>query len=343
MIKLSFLVPIYNGDRFLDRLFTSLLSQDIPHTEYEIVCVDDCSQDHSVELIEQYCKKYPNVRFLQNEVNRKTAYNANLLAASARGKYMWFLGQDDYVEPNCLGKLYKRLNDDSLDVLVFNYRHVREDESVLNECKVVTASETLTGIEWIKKQFVDRDYCQYLLGYTWRAIIRTEFWKENKIRCVEGMIYEDTINLLKAIVYANAVASIPDMLYHYRINTSSITYKADFVKRGDLIYEFAFVVGQEVETFYNELKNIDVDLAKNLYLHLQQRYNNFAFDLIRTPNEYKRVFYQCVKSNRDFVYSKWHYFNWESKLLLNRIFGYSLSCVLYCTYKLYKRLTRRQH
>ena len=337
MLKFSFLVPIYNGERFLDRLFTSLLSQDIPHTEYEIVCVDDCSQDHSVDLIEQYCKKYPNIRLLRNDINRKIAYNANLLAASAKGEYMWFLGQDDYVETNCLGKLYKRLNEDSLDVLVFNYRHVLEDESLFRECKVVSASETLTGVEWIKKQFADKDYCQYILGYTWRAILRTELWKKNNIRCVDGMMYEDTINLLKSIVYAKAVASIPDMLYNYRINYSSITYRKDFVKRGDLIYEFAFGVGQEVETFYNELKNIDVDLSKNLYAHLQQRYNNFPFDLIRTPNEHKKAFYQCVKLNNDFVRSKWHYLNWKSKVLLNRLLGYPTACLGYYVYKTYKK------
>lgn len=336
MIKFSFLVPIYNGEKFLDRLFTSLLSQDIPQSEYEIVCVDDCSQDHSIELIEQYCSRNPNIRLLRNDVNRKLAYNVNLLSASAKGKYMWFLGQDDYVEPNCLGKLYKRLNEDSLDVLVFNYRHVREDESVLNECKVVSMSETLIGLEWIKNQFADRDYCQYILGYTWRAIFRTELWRKNNIRCMDGMMYEDTTNLLKSIVYANAVASIPDMLYYYRINSSSITYRKDFVKRGDLIYEFAFMVGQEVETFYNELKNIDVDLSKNLYAHLQQRYNNFLFDLIRTPNEHKRIFYQCVNSNYDFVRSKWHYLNWKSKLLINRILGYPIACMSYYVYKTYK-------
>ena len=340
MIKFSFLISMYNGEKFLDRLFSSLLTQDIPVDEYEIVCVDDCSKDHSVDVVERYQKQYPCFRLIKNKVNSRVAKNVNTLIDSALGKYMWFLGQDDYIEENCLGRLYNQLEKEGLDVLFFNYRRVFEDESIQSECRVATASATMTGVEWIKEQFAKRDYCDYLLGYEWRAVYRTDLWREKKIRCIDGMNYEDTIIMLKAIVYAKAIASIDDILYNYRINSNSITYCENFVKRGDLIYEYAFQVGKEVEDFYKELKEIDATLASNLYAHLLVRYNNFTFDLIRTPNEHKHAFYQCLKQHLDYVNSKRNYLNLKARILTNKVFGYPIACLCYYGYKTYKRCKR---
>lgn len=337
MLKFSLLIPIYNGEKYLDRLFTSLLSQDIPQSEYEIVCVDDCSKDSSVEMVLRYQKNNPNVRLIINEKNRRLATNVNTLIDNAKGEYIWVIGQDDYIAPNCLGKLISRLERENLDVLVFNYRRVNEDESTQAECKVVTVSSKQRGVDWIKQQFADKDYCRYILGYEWRAVYRREYWKAKNIRCVDGMMYEDTIIMLKAIVLSDAVASVDDMLYNYRINTSSITFGKNFVKRGDLIYEFAFGVGQEVEDFYNQLKDIDETLATTLYAHLLARYNNFTFDLVRTPNEHKRVFYQRIKQHRAYVDSKRQYINWKAKLLLNCILGYPIAYICYYGYWTYKR------
>ena len=341
MLKFSFLITVYNGERFLNRVIDSLLYQDIPQSEYEILCLDDCSQDHSVKIIEQYRKLHSNVRLIQNKVNSRLGTNVNTIIASARGKYLWPMGQDDYIEPNCLLRLYTLLECGKLDLLIFNYRRVFENEEMQSECKVVTNSDTLSGVDWIKHQFADRDYCLYLLGYSWRAVYRNELFKTNNIRCVEGMNYDDTVFLLKAIVYAKRMQSIDDVLYNYRINESSFTYRKDFVKRGDLIYEFAFMVGQEVEDFYNELTHIDDSLASNLFAHLLKRYNNFVFDIIRTSNEQKKAFYRKLRENKSFVQSKRHYLNWKAKLLTS-IIGYPVAWMCYYAYKLYKSIKRER-
>lgn len=338
MLKFSLLVPVYNGERYLNKLLDSLLSQDMHSEEYEIVLIDDCSKDHSVEILEKYQKDYANIRLLRNTKNSKAGTNVNKLATFANGEYLWFIGQDDYIAHNCLNRLYDTLKQEDLDVLVFNYRRVFEDEQIQSECKVVSSINKMNGIDWVKYEFADRDYCQYLLGYEWRAVYRKAFWKEKNIRCVDGMNYEDTIIMMKAIVMSNAVASISDVLYNYRINSASITYRKDFVKRGDLIYEFAFKVGQEVEDFYRELEKIDEPISESLYRHLVQRYNNFTFDLIRTPNEYKHEFYRLVSENRQYVNSKRHYLNWKSRILTHYYVGYPIACSLYYMYKAYKYL-----
>lgn len=338
MLKFSLLVPVYNGSRFLKCLLENLLEQDLPYEEYEIVCVDDCSTDESVRLIKDYQKSYPNIRLLINEKNSRVATNVNKLVDTAEGRYFWLLGQDDYIEPNCLGTLWNKLENEQLEVLLFNYDKVDEDGTLLNSFEVFGTSAIMSGVDYLKTQFKDRDYCLYLLGYEWRGVYKTDYWREKEIRCVEGMNYEDTVVLLKAVVYSSAVASIDNCLYHYRVNANSITYNDNFRKKGELIYEFAFVVGKEVEEFYNEFVIIDPTLANNLLQHLKKRYNNFAFDLVRTPKEYKKGFYKKVSENQAFVDSKKHWLRRDAKLLLAPYLGFPISRMCEWVYRMKKRL-----
>ena len=85
VIKFSFLVSIYNGEKYLSKLFDSLLEQDIPHEQYEIVCVDDCSQDNSIHIVEQYQKKCSNIKLFKNSQNQRVATNLNNLTDQCRG------------------------------------------------------------------------------------------------------------------------------------------------------------------------------------------------------------------------------------------------------------------
>ncbi len=176
-----------------------------------------------------------------------------------------------------------------------------------------------------------------ILGYEWRAVYNTQFWREKQIACVNGMNYEDTIIMFKAIVMSNRVASIPDILYNYRLNNGSITFNVNHIKKGEYIYEFAFGVGQEEESFYPDLVKIDVGLAGQFKQEIGRRYNNFAFDLIRTTIDQKRIFYKLVKENKQLIVNKRLWLNYKSKILLSPM-GFLLSVLLEKIYRAKKLL-----
>jgi len=339
MVKFSILIALYNGEQFLPRLLNSLLTQDVPYHEYEIICLDDCSPDQSSEVVRRYQQKHPNIRLYKNEYNCKIATNVNKLIEWAQGEYFWIIGQDDIIETNCLGKLWNRMEENSLDVLLFNYRKIsQKGQTITNHC-VFEGTDKMIGVEWIRNQFSEKglDYCNYLLGYEWRAVYRTDYWRSHNIRCVDGLSWEDTVIMMKAIVYSNSVASISDILYNYRVNEGSISYCSNHNKRGDYVFEFSFLVGDEVENFYYELKTLAPDLAINMLRQIQWRYNCFAFDLIRTNKEQKTRFYELYYQNRTLVKQKWHWLNWKSKILLST-FGYPISRSCESVYILKKRV-----
>lgn len=92
--KLSVIVPVYNSARFMSRGIEKILSQSM--TELELICVDDCSNDNSAELIKSYMAKDARVRgiFLTENGGSAAARNAGL--AAAQGEYIGFVDSDDY-------------------------------------------------------------------------------------------------------------------------------------------------------------------------------------------------------------------------------------------------------
>ena len=152
MIKLSFIVPVYNVAPYLRKCVDSLLAQD--YDDYEIILVDDGSTDGSGKICDELAEKaYPqSLPSLQGEelrsiegpvdVHRTTKgvrppirvihqENGGLSAARnagikcAEGKYLCFVDSDDYWEENVLGGLMGQVERENLDVLRFDYQNVR--------------------------------------------------------------------------------------------------------------------------------------------------------------------------------------------------------------------------
>lgn len=339
MVKFSFLIPLYNGEQYIAQCLDSLLNQDISCECYEIICLDDCSSDNSCDVIRKYQQHYPNIKLYKNEKNSRVATNVNRLVQLASGKYFWLIGQDDYIKPNCLGMLWNKLEADNLDVLVFNYRRVNQNEELIEDIREVDNTQKMTGVEWIVNQYEskDRNYCYYILGYEWRAVYKTEHWRNKHIKCVDGLNWEDTVIMMKAIVYSNSVASNSDILYNYRQHIGSISSSVNHVKKGNYIFEFSFQVGDEVEQFFNELLILAPQLVLNMKKQVQWRYNCFAFDLIRTNHEQMKLFYITVKQYKSLLQSKKHWLNWKSRALLTAI-GYPMARLCGAVYRLKKLL-----
>ena len=101
---LSFIVPVYNVEKYLAECLDSLLDQDIPREDYEIICVNDGSPDGSLAILRDYEAKYANIRVIDKE-NGGVASARNTGLDAAQGDYIWFFDSDDLVRRNFLGTL----------------------------------------------------------------------------------------------------------------------------------------------------------------------------------------------------------------------------------------------
>lgn len=123
MIKLSIIVPVYNVAELIKKCVDSLLCQDIPSEEYEILLINDGSTDNSLQIIENLARKHSNIK-VYSKPNGGQSSARNWGLRHALGKYIWFVDSDDFIETNVLGKVLGKVEKDSLDVLCFSFEAV---------------------------------------------------------------------------------------------------------------------------------------------------------------------------------------------------------------------------
>ena len=97
---ISICIPAYNGEAFIKQCLDSCLAQNF--SSYEIVICDDGSTDKTIDIINEYVKKTPNIRFYKNESNLGLVGNWNKCLNLANGTWIKFLFQDDTMVANCL-------------------------------------------------------------------------------------------------------------------------------------------------------------------------------------------------------------------------------------------------
>lgn len=105
---ISIVFTSYNHIRFLKKSLESLLEQTYPN--FEIILVDDCSNDGSQELLKNYSADNRIKLFLKNENSGSYVYSSNFGASQAKGEFLLFSQCDDYSEPILLEKLFNGLS-----------------------------------------------------------------------------------------------------------------------------------------------------------------------------------------------------------------------------------------
>lgn len=292
-VRISYIIPVYNGEKYLSQCLDSLYDQGLTLDEFEVICIDDCSTDASVAMLKDYQKKHSNVRIVLHESNKKTGTSCNEGLEAAIGDYVWIVGQDDWIDKDWGKRLLSQADRDALDVLLFNNKQQRGCPLSVTSDKVFEDSQVMGGMEFVRFYFGD-SFCAYLLGFEWRALYRREYLFDSGIGFVDGAIYEDTTFLFRAIWYAKRIKSLETFVYNYRVNEESIT-DANKRYKGWLAYEFAFVAGKEVLDLSKELEGTKE--SKSLYQQALWYFRSFTYKVVAMPIDEKRTFYNLVREN----------------------------------------------
>jgi glycosyltransferase involved in cell wall biosynthesis len=125
---ISVLVPVYNGQTYLEECLNSVISQDF--SDYEILLSDDGSTDGSPAIIERYAAKDSRIRWWRNQKNLGLGGNFNHCLKEARGKYMKFLLQDDkLLDKSVLGRLVDVMEKNPQVSLIGTASHMIDSDS----------------------------------------------------------------------------------------------------------------------------------------------------------------------------------------------------------------------
>ena len=205
----------------MPRCMETLLEQDIPQSEYEIILVDDCSPDNSLKMANEYAAKYPNIRVCVHEKNKGLAAARNTGIDAAKGEYLCFVDPDDYIEKNSLAALLRQMDDEQLDMLRFNYQKVDEQYHDLPD------SEIEARFDYTPKIITGTEFLAHRLGvgcYVWAYIYRLEFLRSTGIRFFEGCFFDDTPWLPRILQQAHRINVNPIRHQYYLQRTGSMVH-----------------------------------------------------------------------------------------------------------------------
>jgi len=117
--KISIIITVYNGEAYLNTSLISIQNQDLK--EIEIIMIDDCSTDNSVNLIKELMIKDQRIVLYKNNKNRGMLYTKTKAVPFSKGKYILLLDEDDIiVQRDALSTLYKEAETNNLDLLGYN-------------------------------------------------------------------------------------------------------------------------------------------------------------------------------------------------------------------------------
>lgn len=253
MIRLSIIVPFYNVEKYIEECIRSLYDQDIPQEEYEVICVDDYSPDNSVAVIEDWRLKVDNLKLIRHERNKKLGGARNTGLREAKGRYVWFVDSDDYVAPNCLGKLLRDAEAQDAETLLFDYATVTNGKSQQVVYPKI-ADRLLTGDELLRQVQEQWYVC---VPTAWNKLYKREFLMQNGFLFTENVMYEDTDLSLKMLTYLKRIKYTNVVAYNYRQNAQSIT------KERPTPEKMAFTIMQQNRCAI-VAENTDVEIVKDV-------------------------------------------------------------------------------
>lgn len=138
MIKVSIIMPLYNAAKYLEESLESVLKQTL--SEFELICVNDASTDATLDILRKFSDRDGRIKILINEERSGAAYSRNRGMKEARGEYLSFLDGDDIFEEEMLEAAYHAMEEHTLDVVIYEYRHVLSKD-IYQKRKVLHSEE----------------------------------------------------------------------------------------------------------------------------------------------------------------------------------------------------------
>ena len=268
--KLSIIIPMYNAEKYIGICLDSILDSNLLKEEYEIVIVNDGSQDKSPEIAQDYASRYSNVTYLtQENQGQSTARNYGI--KTCQGEYVWCVDADDKVISEQLPKIIEALDEyKNLDILAIQLQNVTEEGQYLDvECSQPTLehNKVLSGVEAV------------LLGYNPSSICalitKKQLFIDNNIFFVKGITHQDvelTYRLMPCA--ANVVFSdIIPYLYIYHPNSTSKSMVPE--KKIKYIKDDIYIINS-----FRRLALSFKDINPQLYRVIFNRSQNVLFGLV---------------------------------------------------------------
>jgi glycosyltransferase involved in cell wall biosynthesis len=249
-MKISVIIPVFNGEKYVAQCLENILHQ--TYKNLEIIVIDDGSTDNSATIAEQY-----PVQVIRQE-NQGPSVSRNKGIEAATGEYIHFMDVDDWINLDYYTHMAEAVTLTNADIAcseMINERTPYETLLFSNRWLLVTTDD---------KFQVTNAHTQ---GYVWRYIFRKSFLNEKELRFkTELRFVEDLPFSLQAIYDANKIVTVPHAAYYYknRENSAMTTMNCTTGHKRNADHKIADTFKKEFEKAHN-INVVNTSLKKFQY------------------------------------------------------------------------------
>lgn len=315
--KVSIIIPVYRAADTITRCVESLEKN--TYKNLQVILIEDCSGDNTIEICRELEKKYDNVVCIKNSENHGVSYTRNRGLDRADGTYLMFVDSDDYVE------------EDYVETMI---NACMQDENVMPICGYVNHDEKKNGRT---DNFLPGDrqekmrqsiscmsdlYEKRMLQIIWNKVFSLDMIKENHIKFNERMFIGEDFRFLLEYLKAAKIQEflfVNKALYHYmRDNENSLMSRLLEVKIQDSLDNF--------ELMYQVMGKYKKEIDRLLQTEREKQAEYYAYMIMHneqmTEKEKKERIFQLPSDDTEELYKqqkvlkrKESIYRWKKKLL----------------------------
>ena len=215
--RISVIITVYNGEGYLQPILHSIQRQKF--LEFEIIIVDDCSEDNSINLIKEFMKNEPRIKLLINNENKGQFHSKMKGVLNAKGEYILFLDHDNfYANKYAFSILYEESQKNNLDLLGFS--------SIVAGFKNITISSELTIAEYLNYIETPIIYRPYIKErYLNLKLTKAESSTSSCLYLIKREVFIKVINLLGDEFFNRNIDQHEDTIFIYLLSRNARNLK----------------------------------------------------------------------------------------------------------------------
>jgi len=230
MINSSIIIPFKNSEKSIIKTLKSITMQNVNSDLYEVLLINDFSNDKSMHTIKKYINNLKNFKLYKSKKNIVGPGHARNVGISySSGRYILFLDSDDCLKKGCLNKIINKTNIIKCDVYAFGFNIVDTLSNMKRKKRHDLNLMRLNKIEIIKKYFESSIIPQVISNLFLR-----EFLIKNKIDFKKGY-FEDVLFFLKSIYFSKSI-KVNSAIFYIKYNVSNSIVNT--ISKEHILYHF---------------------------------------------------------------------------------------------------------
>ena len=285
MKEISIIIPNYNGEKYISQCLKSIYDNVFDDNLIEIIIIDDCSNDNSIDIINKYAKKNKSLKLIELNKNLVVSNARNIGIKMSKGKYLFFLDSDDLLKKDSL-KLLLEYSKKNYDIVYFDYNiitnsNARKSDLVMDDKEFIINDN-------FNKDIFELFLYSYKLNHVWGELIKSSIAKKNKFD-TNLIMAEDFKYNLEIFFSSKRILLSNKKILSYRIHNNNITNTKNKNK----------ILKKSIDSFnsYNELFKYDLSRKYNnkILRRIEREFLNSMFGLYKVDKKnFKEEYLNCI-------------------------------------------------